>query len=124
MTRLNGTSPTEIRESLNSVTVVHQQGDHWRLLTVKREGTDVRVIETHDIPTVSGETTLRETIVGADADLLIRILPGGSVVCRTLTLPTMEDSVMQSALELQAEGCLICCNLQTLNLSLVDIIFR
>lgn len=115
MTRFNGTTYQmgPIPETPDRVTVLHRQGDTWRVLTVERQGSRIRVGSHRSIAARadSGSTPGSDeqgelAAVLADADRLVVVLPGGSVVCRTITLPEMEDDVRESALQLQAEGAL------------------
>ncbi|MFG0328664.1 MAG: hypothetical protein ACF8PN_02090 [Phycisphaerales bacterium] len=90
---------------MESVTVAHRQGRFWRLLVLKRDAAALRLESAKSIPAES-TTGLDAAVDEADSDLTIRILPAGSVICRTLSLPPMDDAILAASLDLQAEGVL------------------
>ncbi len=63
------------------VVVLHRQGREWRLLRLRRDDKEGRIeLEEHTSVSVSNVTELTRLLTEAEADVVVRILPGGTVV--------------------------------------------
>ncbi len=89
------------------VVVLHRQAREWRLLRLSREDKGGRIeLEEHTSIAVSDVSGLKRLLADYDADLVVRILPGGTVVCRTLQIPKMTAESLDEVIDLQAEAVL------------------
>lgn len=102
----NASSEPAASTTTGTVTAIHRQGSSWRLVTVEHNvGAGPRLVDATTVP-VGSDEDLHQHLVRMDPNLLLEVLPSGSVVCRTLMLPPMDPGVVNAALDLQAEDLL------------------
>lgn len=89
------------------VVVIHRQNREWRVVTMLRDEEDRRPrLDELSSVSVADISALERLIDKSDADTLVRILPSGTVVCRTFGMPRMDEGTMSGAIDLQAEAVL------------------
>jgi len=87
--------------------VIHRQGAEWRVVAITRDDRDGTIrVESAMSVAATDLAALSRAVSGIRADVVLRVLPGGTVVCRTVPIPSMEPSVLEEALDLQAEAAL------------------
>lgn len=111
---------------------LHRQGGVWRAVVVRRGtgggaaaaapsasgnaggGTTngngaagLQVVSVHDLPADAAfAERLQQLVAGNHAEQVVRVLPGGTVILRPLSMPPMDGGDLEAALELQAEALL------------------
>ncbi len=109
MTRLsndNLTGRSSRAQAPTRATAVHRRGRTWFMVTVARTDSGSKLIDARTAETAS---ELAEALKSQSPDRIVCVLPGGSAVARTLTIPVMEvddPQILQQAIMLQAEAAL------------------
>jgi hypothetical protein len=87
------------------IVIVHRIDDTWRCLFANVEdGSPPSLLETTE---VRGDNELDDLLVLKSPSQIYAILPGSETVCRTTTLPDVDDDQIVEALRLQAEAKLL-----------------
>ncbi len=103
MTRLN--TPTRFNggDAPRRVAVVHRQGDQFNVVLAEMRSGRAHIAETQSVP--ARDADRMASLLGRLApERIIRVLPGGSVVCRVLEIPPLDDAAALEAASLQAEA--------------------
>ncbi|GEM_PF-5135406 len=103
MTRLN--TPTRFNggDAPRRVAVVHRQGDQFNVVLAEMRSGRAHIAETQSVP--ARDVDRMASLLGRLApERIIRVLPGGSVVCRVLEIPPLDDAAATEAAGLQAEA--------------------
>ena len=87
------------------IAITHQVGTTWRCLFATIDENGVPSVE--ETTEVTGESGLLELLRAKSPAQLFSILPGSDTVCRTTTLPDVEEDQINEALRLQAEAKLL-----------------
>lgn len=103
MSRLNTTPRFNGGESPRRALALHRQAEHWQVVLAENRSGRLHVAEHHSIAVRDAER-LAALVRRADPDRLVVVLPGGSVVCRVLEAPALDDAAATQAAELQAEA--------------------
>ncbi len=103
MTRTNGSIRSNGGEALRRVVALHRQGEHWQVVMAENRSGRLHLAEHQSIPVRDAER-LGALLARLAPDRVVRVLPGGSVLCRVLEIPAMEDIAAIQAARLQAEA--------------------
>lgn len=103
MSRLNSTPRFNGGEAPRRALALHRQAEHWQAVLAENRSGRLHVVEHHSIASRDGDR-LGSLIARSDPDRLVVVLPGGSVVCRVLEVPALDDAAAGQAAELQAEA--------------------
>ena len=107
MSQLTHFAAGNVDPTVRRVMVLHQQGLEWRSVLMSREDKNGGIrAEAYQSFAVDASDDLLRVIEESEAEVVVRLLPGGTVVCRTVTVPRMEDESLGEVLDLQAEAIL------------------
>jgi len=99
------TTPTSALSSASLYVVTHRIGDGWRCLFVSvEEDKEPEIVSAIE---VDSDHELETLLAERNPDRIFSILPGSVTVCRTTTLPDIDDEQIHEALRLQAEARLL-----------------
>jgi hypothetical protein len=87
------------------IVVVHRVGPNWNCLFASQNNQGAPLVE--DTIAVEGDQALEKLIRTKSPAQIFVILPGSDTVCRTTTLPDVENDQVIEALRLQAEAKLL-----------------
>lgn len=96
-TRFNG------NDAPRRVAAVHRQGDQFNIVLAELRSGRVHVSEQQSVPARDGQR-LGALLSRMAPDRVVRVLPGGSVVCRVIEIPPLDDAAAAEAAQLQAEA--------------------
>ena len=107
MTQLSQFATGTADSNLRRVMVIHQQGDQWRALQLSRDDKDgpLRVDDYRSFAIEESDPFIAY-ITESGVDGVVRILAGGTVICRKISVPRMDDDTLSEVLDLQAEAVL------------------
>lgn len=103
MTRTNGSIRSNGGEALRRVVALHRQGEQWQVVMAENRSGRLHVAEHQSIPVRDAER-LGALLARLAPDRVVRVLPGGSVLCRVLEIPALDDAAASQAARLQAEA--------------------
>ena len=99
---------SETKDNSSITAVVHRVGTTWRCVIADTHKSDpTKRVELLDAIEVSSDEALVDLIQQKSPKRLFGILPGSSTVCRTTTLPNVDDEQIFEALRLQVEAKLL-----------------
>lgn len=103
MTRLNTPTRFNGTDAPRRVVAVHRQGDQFNIVLAEQRSGRVQVVEHQSVPARDSERLA--TLLGRLApERVVRVLPGGSMVCRVIEIPPLDDAAATEAAQLQAEA--------------------
>ena len=94
-------NPSNNVTSESTILLTHRVGDGWRCMLVKQNGGIPSIIETAE---VNQDESLESLIESHDPNQIFTVLSGAQSVCRTTTLPDVDQDQIVEALRLQAEA--------------------
>lgn len=103
MTRLNTSTRLNDHDAPRRVAAVHRQGDQISALLAEVRSGRIHVVEHQTLPARDADR-LAALLTRWAAERVVRVLPGGSVVCRVLEIPPLDDAAAAEAAQLQAEA--------------------
>lgn len=103
MTRTNGSIRSNGGEALRRVVALHRQGEQWQVVMAENRSGRLHVAEHQSIPARDADR-LGSLLARLAPDRVVRVLPGGSVLCRVLEIPALDDAAASQAARLQAEA--------------------
>ncbi len=103
MTRLNTPTRFNGHDAPRRVAAVHRQGDQISALLAEVRSGRFHVVEHQSLPSRDADR-LAALLNRWAAERVVRVLPGGSVVCRVLEIPPLDDAAAAEAARLQAEA--------------------
>jgi len=103
MTRLNTPARFNGADAPRRVVAVHRQGDQFNIVHAEQRNGRSQVVEHQSVPVRDSERLA--TLLGRLApERVVRVLPGGSMVCRVIEIPPLDDAAATEAAHLQAEA--------------------
>jgi len=103
MTRINSSTRINGGETPRRVVVLHRQGEQWQVILAENRSGRLHVVEHQSVP-VRDADRLSVLIGRLAPDRVVRVLPGGSVLCRVLEIPPLDDAAANQAAWLAAES--------------------
>ncbi len=103
MTRLNTPTRFNGADAPRRVVAVHRQGDQFNIVLAEQRNGRAQVVEHQSVPVRDSERLA--TLLGRLApERVVRVLPGGSMVCRIIEIPPLDEAAAIEAACLQAEA--------------------
>lgn len=103
MTRLNTPTRFNGADAPRRVVAVHRQGDQFNIVLAEQRNGRAQVVEHQSVP-ARDSARLATLLARLAPERVVRVLPGGSMVCRVIEIPPLEEAAAIEAAQLQAEA--------------------